>query len=524
MIVLFGFMGAGKTSIGKLVARRTGLPFIDTDAEVQRRAGKSISQIFEQDGEGAFRSMEREVVANALEGPESVIALGGGAVIDPATRSAIEWAKHRFYLKVSFGDAMKRAGDGTRPLLQKGDSRALYGDRLRVYERIPATPIDTTGRDPEGVAAEIAAALGHADTGAGDANTVAVPLGARSYDVIVGDGLWRRLGSILPKILEAETAFVVTHERLDVTHVATALRERGLKVETTVVPEGEASKSLEQAGGLYDWLASASAHRKDLLVGIGGGVITDLVGFVASTYNRGMPVAYLPTTLLGQVDAAIGGKTGLNLTFGKNLVGTVHQPVVVVCDTSILTTLPDAELRSGMAEVVKYGLISDPGLLEVVRNGGDKLQAREPGWLIEVVTRSAEIKAGFVAGDERESGIRAHLNYGHTFAHAIERNAGFVGIRHGEAVALGMMAAAYLAHDMGRIDEELVRLHRDVLAEVGLPISADLDLADLEEGWLRDKKFAGEVSFVLLAGLGEPESGVKAPRSSLIAAVGRMKE
>jgi 3-dehydroquinate synthase len=242
-------------------------------------------------------------------------------------------------------------------------------------------------------------------------------------------------------------------------------------------------------------------------------VVTDLAGFVASTFNRGMRVVQVPTTLLAQVDAAIGGKTAVNLERGKNLVGTFHQPALVVCDVDALATLPRAEFNSGLAEVAKHGFIADPGILDLIGEGDS---------LVRMVVRSVGVKAAIVAADEREHGRRAILNYGHTFAHAIERITGYKGMRHGEAVAVGMMAAAHLARVMGRLEEADVDLHRRVLSGAGLPVSANLDLSALEEEWLRDKKFKGEPRFVLLKRIGEAEAGIPAPHAALAEALARL--
>jgi 3-dehydroquinate synthetase len=233
-------------------------------------------------------------------------------------------------------------------------------------------------------------------------------------------------------------------------------------------------------------------------------------------------VAHVATSLLAQVDAAIGGKTGVNLARAKNLVGTIHQPAVVVCDVDLLATLPRAELVSGLAEVVKYGLIAEPDLLETITTRAGDILAAEPGALVEIVARSAAIKARIVAADERERGERAHLNYGHTFAHAFEHSSGYGVLRHGEAVALGMMAAAHLAHVLGRLPAETVEEHRTALASAGLPTSAAFDPGQLEGAWRLDKKYRRGVRFVLLSELGRPEAGVAAAPAAVHEAIQRL--
>ena len=357
------------------------------------------------------------------------------------------------------------------------------------------------------------------------------PTGDGGYPVYVGADLMARADFFLPSFDHAELAYVITHPSLAelAVPVAAALEGRGLAAHVGAIPEGESSKSIAAAAVLYDELAKAGAHRHDVIVGVGGGVVTDLAGFVASTYHRGMPVVHVPTSLLGQVDAAVGGKTGVNLDHGKNLVGTFHQPAVVICDVRLLKSLPEAEIRAGLAEVIKYGFIAQPAILDLVANNVDAIFDRDEKVLSTIVARSVAIKADIVSRDERELGERAHLNYGHTFAHAIEHASWSEteessGIRHGEAVALGMMAAAHLARELGRIDDGVVDLHRRVLNSVGLPTSAPLELDKLEPAWRHDKKYQDGVRFVLLNDVGAPEAGVRASGAAISTALERMAE
>ncbi|MFN2488477.1 MAG: 3-dehydroquinate synthase [Actinomycetota bacterium] len=523
MIVLVGFMGAGKSTVGRLLAARLGMPFVDSDDEIERRAGASIADIFATEGEPGFRRLEREVATDLLGGADAVIALGGGALEDPITCGALEWATVA-YLEVGYGEALRRIGpDGGRPMLAVGDPRALYERRRGLYERVADVTVATDGRRVADIVAELQRRASP-PVPAAEVRRVTVAVPGRPYSVVVGSGAASHLGGYLPPLPDAEKAFVVSHPSLRRSARASldSLGQRGLDVHWSDVPEGEVSKSLAGAQRLYDELAAAGAHRHDLVVGFGGGVITDLAGYVASTYHRGMAVVHVPTTLLGQVDAAIGGKTGVNLAHGKNLVGTIHQPGAVVCDVNLLRTLPPAEVTSGMAEVVKYGFIADPDLLTLVRARASDIAATDAGVMIEIVARSAAIKASIVAADEREHGERAFLNYGHTFAHALEHVFGFRWMRHGEAVALGMMAAAHLANELGRIDDDDVELHRDVLASVGLPTSVECELDDLERAWRHDKKYRRGVRFVLLAAIGKPEAGISVPEDALARALARL--
>ncbi|MGH2817777.1 MAG: 3-dehydroquinate synthase [Actinomycetota bacterium] len=517
MIVLVGFMGSGKTTIGTLVAGRLGLPFIDTDAVIVGRTGISIKEMFEQRGEAGFREIERDVVLDALRGDDAVVALGGGAIGDPAIRAALQRCRV-FHLRVAFDEAMRRVGsDGDRPMLSATDPRALFEDRKAGYETSSEAGVETDGRSPQDIAVDIATRVAEASAAGDQAHRVVVPLAERSYEVVVGRGLAEQLNALLPPLGGAEKAFVVTHESLrPLTRDAVeALASSGLSTTVLTVPEGERAKSIEVASGLYRELSEAGAHRHDVIVGVGGGVVTDLAGFIASTYARGMPLVFVATTLLGQVDAAIGGKTALNLPRGKNLIGTFYQPRAVICDVDLLAGCPIEEMRSGMAEVAKYGFIAEPDFLDYVQANARGVYEGDGRILVETVARAVSIKASIVSADEREAGQRAILNYGHTFAHAIEHAAGFGVVRHGEAVSIGMMTAAYLAHELGRIDDHVVEVHRRVLSALDLPTTAALSLDELERGWALDKKHLRGVRFVLLSDLGKPEAGVEAPREAI---------
>jgi shikimate kinase/3-dehydroquinate synthase len=524
VIVLVGFMGAGKTTVGRILAARAGAPFVDTDALIESRWGAPIAKIFAEEGEPAFREVERGVVAEVLEGPEAVVALGGGAMTDPATATALEW--HTVvWLDVSYGEAMRRIGaDAGRPMLTAADPKALYEQRKGMYERVADHRIPVDGLGSEEVAAAIAAKVAGLRARPEPVRRITVALGPRSYDVVIGRGISEQVTTLIPPTPFAEKAMIVTHASLApmAKQVASSLESRGLSTGIMPVPEGEVSKSIVVAESLWEQMVDGGWHRNDLVVAFGGGVISDVAGFVAGTYNRGVPFLNVPTTLLAQVDAAIGGKTGVNLPQGKNLVGVIHQPIAVICDVDLLRGLPPEELRSGLAEVVKYGLIADATLLALVERQARALLAGDPDVLLDVVTRCVAVKASIVSSDETERGVRAHLNYGHTFGHAIEAASEFRNIRHGEAVALGMMAAAYLANELGRIEEEVVDAHRRVLQAMELPVTADLDLASLERAWRHDKKYQGGVRFVLLSAIGRVEAGVEAPRPAIEAALRRL--
>ena len=299
--------------------------------------------------------------------------------------------------------------------------------------------------------------------------------------------------------------------------VANALRRTDLDVHLIEVPDRQAAKDLATVARVAGELAEYAVHKDDLIVGIGGEVVCDIAGFVAGTYNRGMPLALVPTTLAAQADSAVGGKASLNLPQGRNLVGAVHQPVAVVADITVASGQRAREYRAGLAEAVKHALISGGDLVSLLSEHAAELMDGDVGTLADMVCRSVRVKADIVGRDERERGDRLHLNYGHTFGHAIEQVSGPDTADDGEATAMGMMAAAYLARRQGRISADLVALHRHLLTGLGLPVAGRFDLEALREAWLRDKKYRSGNRFVVLNGLGRPEAGIPADDDSLAA-------
>ena len=352
--------------------------------------------------------------------------------------------------------------------------------------------------------------------------TVRVNLGNRSYDIrlTTGDqsGFAPFVRTALPK---ATIAFVVTDANATALGVVAtdALRQSGLRTETATVPAGEASKSAPQVERLYDVLAEVPADRNTAVIAVGGGVIGDLAGFVAATYNRGLPLLMVPTTLLAMVDSSVGGKVGINHAKGKNLIGAFHQPAGVWIDTEFLNTLPDREYRSGLAEVVKYGVIFDPELFAFLETRSAEILARDPECVRRIVKDSCRLKADVVEKDEREeTGLRAVLNYGHTFAHAFETIGGYGAWLHGEAVAAGMVCAARLAVALNHITQDVADRQLALLNRLNLPIEPKPTWSTdaLIDVMRRDKKsLAGKLRFVLPTRLGHAELMNDIPESAV---------
>lgn len=337
------------------------------------------------------------------------------------------------------------------------------------------------------------------------ARSVTVELAERSYEILVGQDLLDNAASLFPHTGAGNVVLIVDNnvDPLYGGRVAAALGPVG-RVHKLVVPATENSKSLTVTADLLAQMAALRIRRQDLVVTLGGGVISDLGGFVASIYQRGIPVVHMPTTLLAQVDAAIGGKTGVNLEAGKNLVGTFAQPLAVIADIRVLKTLPPRQFRSGLAEVIKYGLCYEEAILDVVLGDTEAIEGQDPAVIEDLVWRSAAIKARVVGQDETDFGARTILNYGHTFGHALEAAGGYDTWLHGEAIALGMMFVAHLAFEMGLLSEAEVDLHRSVFEAVGLPVKAQFDPDAVAGAWLIDKKFLDGQRWVLLEGVGNP--------------------
>jgi len=335
---------------------------------------------------------------------------------------------------------------------------------------------------------------------------VTVPIPGRSYDVCIGAGTIASVGSLLPELPGASTAFVIADRTVSARWfepLAASLGAAGLATVPLAVPSGEDAKTLRVYETLLHQLATQEAHRDDPVIALGGGAVGDLAGFVASTYMRGVPFIQVPTTLLAQVDAAIGGKTAVNLPEGKNLVGTFAQPRLVVADVDTLSTLPDRDFRSGLAEVAKYALTLDLELLDVLERDPGPVLARDPATLEWLVARCIAAKARIVVEDERDDGRRLVLNYGHTLGHALERLDAFAGRSHGEAVAVGMVFSARLAQERGLAPAGIAARTGRLLASLGLETDGSLPGPDdIVSAFRLDKKYRGGVRFVLLEDVG----------------------
>ncbi len=336
--------------------------------------------------------------------------------------------------------------------------------------------------------------------------TLTVDLNERAYPIHIGENLLRNAELILPHLATKQAAIVTntTVAPLYLGALSDALAAQGVDILPIILPDGEKYKNADTLNQIYDALLTHRCERKTTLIALGGGVIGDLTGFAAATYLRGVPFIQVPTTLLAQVDSSVGGKTGINHPLGKNMIGAFYQPQLVLADTTALDTLPDRELSAGLAEVIKYGLIRDLPFFEWLEQNMDKLRARDRQALAYAIRRSCENKAEVVAADEREGGVRALLNLGHTFGHAIEAGMGYGNWLHGEAVAAGTVLAADLSRRLGWIGEQDAIRIRTLFERAGLPVDAPALGEDVYLGYMAgDKKVeSGRIRFVLLKSIG----------------------
>jgi shikimate kinase/3-dehydroquinate synthase len=511
MIVLVGFMGAGKTTVGHILAERLGTPFVDSDVHIEKQLGRSIVDVFAVEGEAHFREIEHRAIDELVRGSDAVLALGGGAPEDPRTRAVLRNTTV-VYLQVGYDEALSRVRqDRFRPMLRRADLDQVYARRLAAYGEVAAVQVDTNGRRPDDVALDVLRELTRLpSTPAGTSNILVTPVGG-TYYAHVGRDLLDLTGGLLPTSADAEQAVVVESERETAAadRVAASIAAQGIGVTRVAVADTEANKTFDTAQRVAGHLADVALHPDDLVVAVGGEPVCDLAGFVAATFNRGTRLALVPTTLVAQADSAIGGKNAVNMPQGRNLVGSIHQPTVVVADVTTACQNVDHGFRAGLAEIAKHALISRSELLHVLEGRSADAVAADVDAVLDLVTRSVEIKADIVSRDERATGERIVLNYGHTFGHAIEQVSGQLDDQ-GEAVALGMMAAAHLGRRQGRIDDAVVDRHRLLLSRLGLPTTGRFDVEAMQRAWLRDKKYRHGVRFVVLNGLGRAESGVTA--------------
>ena len=569
-LIITGFSGTGKSLVAKEVARRLNWDFLDTDDEIVKQTRKPIAEIFGRDGESKFRELERETIRKACQQRQTIIAIGGGAIVDPQNYELLAKsglivcleAKPETIYERLFQEAVHSPETKVRPLLANDNPleriRQLKASRQPSYAKADWA-IHTDGLSVSEVAEEVIRAwrlLRRPDfigvprndreearndkekTQSGIDKDIAclVETATQKYPVFVGHGLLDKLAEKVKGAALSGTATVISDEdvfSLYGSKVEGILRGAGFVVNSFVVPPGEETKSMDYAIKIYDFLVEHRAERDDIIIALGGGMVGDLAGFVAATFLRGMPWIQVPTSLIAMVDASIGGKVGINHPEGKNLIGAFYQPTLVLADPQALTTLPQRELVSGWAEVIKHGMILDKEFFEFLETSVNRLTKLEPDALTRAVARSAAIKSQVVNQDEKErEGKRTMLNYGHTIAHGLEAATQYKCFLHGEAVAIGMMGASKLSQRLGLLPSVAVERQQALLEKFGLPTSLPamrgnlkLSLAGVTRAMELDKKMKGKaIRWVLLQDIGRTVIRSDVPQKEVLAVLQELAE
>lgn len=528
-IILVGFSFTGKTRVTQLVSRMLGWKWFDTDEEIVKLAGKSIPEIFSQDGEPAFRQLEKKVLRNVCSGQKQVIATGGGVILDEQNRRlmqnsgfivCLEASPEAIYKRLKLEVGQNPKNSVMRPLLSSTKPLQRIKE-LKAYRQpfysIANWTVHTDKLRLEEVAHEVVRGYKYCsqpfDLSLSLRGKRIIPLchvttSSGSYPIFASWGLLDCLDEALHKLGISGKIVVIGDSNilpLLIARVKDSLSHMGAKLIVYEFPAGEKSKSLEMASQIYDFLIRSGVERQDCILALGGGVTTDLAGFVAATYLRGISLVHLPASIIGMSDAAIGGKVAVNLPWGKNLIGSFYQPRMVIIDTETLATLPERERMAGWAEVLKHGFILDSELLDFLEINAESLKSLDPGSTTRAIAWSASLKASVVSLDEKEADLRRVLNFGHTIGHGLEAALKYRRILHGEAVAIGMLGATLLSYRCSFISKDVVNRVKKLLKGFGLPTrSPRVSLEEVSRAMSLDKKIINKsIYWVLLRSLGE---------------------
>ena len=521
-IYFTGFMGAGKSRVGEATAKSLGWRFVDTDRFIEEREGRTIPEIFAQQGEAEFRRMEREAIDELSKLSYHVIALGGGALTQPSVAETVKRTGVLVRLNASVDVLSERIGrKDNRPLMaglddeqRKAKIRKMLAEREKFYALADFAVESSEELSVDDLVAKIreyAAPWEH--------KRLEVETPSARYPILIGDNFLSSTGAFLESVgLGRNDTFVVTDENIARAQ-AHNLRRLAASIPNSklykFVP-GEQRKNLESLNGLWTRLLSEGCTRKTTLVQFSGGVVGDMAGFCAATYQRGIPFVQVPTTLLAMVDSSVGGKVAINHPLGKNMIGAFYQPKAVLINLEVLHTLPPQEYLAGLAEVVKYGVIRDEEFFSFLESNAKEILNRSDALLARIVERCCAIKAEVVGKDEKEQGLRAILNYGHTFGHAIEKLTDYKTFSHGIAVALGMRVAGRMATETGLWSADDEKRQTALLDAFGFP---DRFRVDVDAAWAAmgvDKKAEnGRRVFVLPERIGAVRKVVAPDRAAV---------
>lgn len=510
-IILTGFMGSGKDSVGREISRRSSLAFISTDRMIELAENRRINDIFQQNGEAYFRHLEKRALRSIRGLQNAVVATGGGMVIDKKNRKQLSRLGIVVYLYVDAETVRQRLqNDQTRPLLKEGNAiERLLSERKELYNFADIV-IDPRSKTPGQIAGDILlkVKIKGSKKISSEPESINIKTASSTYDVIIGESCITQLTDFLQA--QSRRCAVISNPLVAALYldpVADQLNKVGVEVVPVIVPDGERYKTLKTVSKIYDILLKHQFDRSDLVMGLGGGVITDIAGFIAATLKRGCRLVNVPTTLLAQVDASVGGKTGVNHSLGKNLIGSFYQPNLVLADVQLLKTLPEREFCNGLAEVIKVAVIGDKTLFNLLVNRRNEILTRKPKLLREIVTRCVRYKRNIVQEDEKElTGKRSLLNFGHTVGHMIEAKNHYRGVKHGEAVAMGMVMEAQIAMQIDGLTKHDVQRITDLVASYNLPISLPRKFSsdDIQNFMLQDKKIRnGKLNLPILSAIGE---------------------
>ncbi|WP_022665789.1 3-dehydroquinate synthase [Desulfospira joergensenii] len=523
-IILTGFMATGKTTVGKLLAKHLGYSFVDTDQLIVERSGMPVAEIFEKKGEPAFRKMESDLAEELGSKEGLVVSTGGGMMLDPQNASALSRKGQIFCLVATpeeIFDRVSRDTHAKRPLLETADPMLQVTELLKQREKGYGqfSQMRTSAKTPDEITSNLIGIIR-----ANPDLRLSITASDTHYDYIVGGGILpfvRQLAGINGPVA------VITDKNVG-TRYAESLGHTDAVI--TVDP-GQQNKTLSTVESVCEELVRKGFDRSTTIIALGGSVISGLAGFVASVYMRGVDLVQCPTSLLAMADTSIGGKAGINLPQGKNLIGAFIQPKAVIADVATLRSLSPEEFSSGMAEVIKHGLIGGKELFERIKAGNwewgkGSFQPSSFTGLQDLIAQAIQVKINIVQEDPFQKGKRALLNLGHTFAHAIEQASGH-GLRHGEAVSMGLIASVNLSCRLGHCKEDLQQEVETVLTGSGLPvrIPARLDTKKIVQAIHRDKKRKGEqLRFILIRDIGDVFIGENVPKPEVTDTLEDIKE